>query len=249
MVPRDLGTRARRAAADFPVVTITGPRQSGKTTLCRALFASHAYASLEPTDQRAFANEDPRGFLAQFDREEGVVLDEIQRAPILLSYLQERVDDDPRPGRYVLTGSQHLGLSNAVSQSLAGRTAVLHLLPLSYDELRRFDGVPDAVWDVVFAGGCPAIDDRGLDPAEWLDSYVATYVERDVRELRNIGDLSRFRSFMGLAAGRTATLESHAALGHALGIDRKTAGAWLSVLERAGSSIGSRRGTATWASA
>ena len=228
-VPRNIEPRVRAAATQFPVVTITGPRQSGKTTLCRAVFADLPYATLESPDVREFASTDPRGFLAQYP--DGAVLDEIQRVPELASYLQAIVDDDPTPGRFVLTGSENLALTHTVSQSLAGRSAVFHLLPLSASELRRFESAPHGLWATVFAGGYPAIHDRRIPPPEWLAAYTATYVERDVRHLHAIGNLAAFTRFLGLAAARTATIWNASSLGADAGIDHKTAGAWLSVLE------------------
>ena len=228
-IKRNLTQRLHHAAQQFPVVTVTGPRQSGKTTMCREEFPDHAYVNFEALDTRDYATQDPRGLLAQY--REGAVFDEVHRVPDLLSYLQVDVDEDPRPGRFILTGSQHLGLVEGVSQTLAGRTAILYLLPLSFDELRRFESTGDALWHCVWAGGYPAIHDRKVPADVWLESYVSTYVERDARQVRNIGDLTAFATFLRLAAGRTAALRNSTALGNDVGIDDKTAGAWLSVLE------------------
>ena len=208
---------------------LTGPRQSGKTTLCRTVFAHHPHVSLEAPDTRAFASEDPRGFLTQFPL--GAVIDEIQRVPDLLSYLQVMVDADPTPGRWILTGSQNLTLLESVGQSLAGRTAVLHLLPLARSEVVRFDEHPDGLDETLVAGGYPAIFDRGLDPAEWLSSYVATYIERDVRTVRSVGDLAAFQRFVQLCAGRTAQMVNYSSLAGDCGVTQPTAKAWLSILE------------------
>ena len=228
-VERNLNQRLHHAAQMFPVVTVTGPRQSGKTTLCRAEFPDHAYVNLEALDTRDYATRDPRGFLAQ--HRDGAVLDEVQRVPDLLSYLQIDVDEDRRPGRFILTGSQHLGLTESVTQTLAGRTAVLNLLPLSLDEVHRFDKPPNGLWQCVWAGGYPAIHDRQVPADSWLESYISTYAERDARQIRNIGDLTAFATFLRLAAGRTATVRNSTALGNDVGVDDKTARAWLSVLE------------------
>jgi len=229
MIDRDLTPRLRKLAGQYPAVTLTGPRQSGKSTLCRAVFGDHAYANLEVPDVRSFAQEDPRAFLGRFDG--GVVLDEIQRAPELTSYLQGLIDADPMPGRWVLTGSQNLTLLESVSQSLAGRTAVGHLLPLAYSEVLRFDDPPASAEQAVLTGGYPRIYDERLDPTEWLAFYIATYIERDVRMITNVGDLTTFQRFVELCAGRTAQLLNLSQLGSDCGISQPTAKAWLSVLE------------------
>lgn len=229
MIRRELAPVLQAAAARMPVVAVTGPRQSGKTTLCRGMFPGHAYVSLEPLDVRRFAMEDPRGFLAQYSGP--VVVDEVQRAPDLFSYLQAEVDRDPAPGRFVLTGSQHFGLAEGISQSLAGRVEILHLLPLSLDELRRFDGAPTDLWPTVWAGGYPRIHDQGLPADRWLAGYTATYLQRDVRQVLNVSDLDAFDAFLRLAAGRTAQERNLTGLGGDAGITHPTARAWLSVLE------------------
>jgi hypothetical protein len=229
MVPRNLEPSLRRLARKFPVVTLTGPRQSGKTTLCRAVFPDLPYVSLEAPDVREYATRDPRGFLG--DYADGAILDEVQRVPALLSYVQGEVDARPRPGRYVLTGSANLALLGAVSQSLAGRTALLTLLPLSLDEVRRFPGAPSDLLSTLWTGGYPAILDRQIDAADWLSAYVGTYVERDVRQLVNVESLTMFQTFLRLAAGRSAQLLNLSALGADAGVTHGTARAWISVLE------------------
>ena len=229
MIERDLAPRLTRAARQWPSITLTGPRQSGKTTLCRSLFPQHPYETLEAPDTRAFAIEDPRAFLARFPR--GAVLDEIQRAPDLLSYLQGIIDADPAPGRWILTGSQNLALLETVSQSLAGRTAIYNLLPLTRGETVRFPRHPDTLDEVLFAGSYPRIFDEGIDPDEWFRSYVAAYIERDVRTIANVGNLAAFQRFVALCAGRTAQLLNHSALAGDCGVSQPTAKAWLSILE------------------
>ena len=228
-VARNLHKALLDRARYAPVVTVTGPRQSGKTTLCRAAFPELDYVSLEPLDNRQFALDDPRGFLERYAG--GAVIDEIQHAPDLLSYLQEAVDEDPRPGRFILTGSQHLGLVAAVAQSLAGRTALLRLMPLSLDELRRFPQPPESLWSTVWSGGYPRIFDRGLPAGHWLADYVSTYLERDVRQVVQVGDLLAFGRFLRLAAGRTAQEVNLSKLGSDAGVSYNTAKSWLSVLE------------------
>ncbi|MCB9728143.1 MAG: ATP-binding protein [Deltaproteobacteria bacterium] len=229
MIPRRLAPLLEEAALGFPVVTVTGPRQSGKTTLCRATFPELVWVSLEDPDHREYARVDPRGFLHTW--REGAIIDEIQRVPELVSYLQTEVDRDPRPGRFVLTGSEHLSLSQATSQSLAGRTAILHLLPLSWRELQATPAKDDDLDTTLWRGGYPAIFDRQLTPDRWHAAYAATYVERDVRQLREIGDLSAFQDFLALCAGRSGQLLNLSALGGDAGITQPTARAWVSVLE------------------
>ncbi|MDE2901903.1 MAG: ATP-binding protein [Chloroflexota bacterium] len=228
-IPRDLAPRLLQAAQTAPSITLTGPRQSGKTTLARTVFPRHSYVSLEAPDTRGFAAEDPRGFLAEYPG--GAIIDEVQRAPELPAYLQGAIDDNPRPGRWLLTGSQNLALTASVSQSLAGRTAVHHLLPLARGEVERFDRYPRAMEEALFAGGYPRIFDRGLDPSEWLRSYVATYVERDVRTISQVGDLATFQRFVELCAGRTGQLINFLSLASDCGVSQPTAKAWLSILE------------------
>ena len=228
-IERDLAAPLRERLRHYPVVTVTGPRQSGKTTLCRTLLSDRPYVSLEGMDVRAYAREDPRGFLHEYRG--GAVIDEVQRAPDLTSYLQEEVDRDPTPGRFVLTGSQHFGLSEAVSQSLAGRVGVLHLLPPGFNELGRFGGRAPELLDCLWTGAYPRIHHRGIPPDVWLRDYFTTYIERDVRSLRNVTDLEAFSAFVRLSAGRTATEVNLSALAADAGIRHNTARAWLSVLE------------------
>ncbi len=229
MIPRDLAPRLTEAARNWPSITLTGPRQSGKTTLCRATFPQHAYETLEAPDVRAFAEEDPRAFLAQFPR--GAILDEVQRAPDLFSYLQGVIDADPAPGRWILTGSQNFSLLESVSQSLAGRTGLYRLLPLTRSETIRFPQHPEALEETLFTGSYPRIFADGLNAADWLRSYVATYVERDVRTISKVGDLAAFQRFVALCAGRTAQLLNYSSLAGDCGISQPTAKAWLDILE------------------
>ena len=229
MIRRNIESVLTQRARSFPIVTVTGPRQAGKTTLCRAAFPNKPYVSLEPPDVRQFALDDPRGFLARY--RDGAIIDEVQRAPDLLSYLQTDVDERRDSGRFILTGSANLSLLHSVAQSLAGRTAVLTLLPLTLDEVRRFHVDPHDLDDTLWRGSSPAVFDRGLDPHDWYASYVATYVERDARSLLNIGNLGAFQRFVGLSAGRTSQLLNLSSLGADTGVRHATAGAWISVLE------------------
>ncbi len=248
MLHRHLTEALKAAAASYPVVTLTGPRQSGKTTLVQALFADHRYVSLEAPDVRARAIEDPRSFLAQSDR---LILDEIQRAPELLSYIQGLVDADPRPGRFILTGSQNLLLMESVSQTLAGRTAFLRLYPLSLAELSENDPVDPlnldrvgvaptgaaggppgkGLWDTLVQGFYPRIHDRGIPASEWLADYFRAYVERDVREVMQISDARSFERFVRLAAAHTAQELNLVSLAGDVGITQQTARRWLTALE------------------
>ena len=214
--------------ARYPVVTLTGPRQSGKTTLCRMAFGSLPYANLEAPDVRMRAQTDPRAFLAGFSR--GGVIDEFQRAPELASYIQAVVDDPTFSGTFVLTGSQNLAVRTSVSQSLAGRTALVSLLPFSFTEVSR--AWPDLDTDeLIYRGFYPRIYDRNLNAAQALSDYVGTYVERDLRQLSVVHDLSLFQKFMGLCAGRVGRLLNLESLGNDTGVSQPTAREWLSLLE------------------
>ncbi len=246
MIKRTLAIRLKEAAKQFPAVTVTGPRQSGKTTLVKSVFKDYDYLSLELPDQRSFALEDPRGFLSQFDSP--VILDEVQRSPELFSYIQVIIDKEPdRTGRFILTGSQNFLLMQSISQSLAGRCAVLHLLPFSLAELTGRQPIslqtlgkaamknqkpPRAgLMETLFSGFYPRIHDKHLSPRDWLANYCQTYLERDVRNVLNIGDIETFGRFMRLCAGRTGQLLNLSGLASDCGISHTTARRWISVLE------------------
>jgi len=246
MIPRVLEPTLRQVASQVPVVTLTGPRQSGKTTLMRAVFDKADYASLEEPDVREHALEDPRGFLGQFRGP--VILDEVQRTPDLFSYIQTLVDEDDRPGRFLLSGSQNFLLARSISQSLAGRSAILHLLPFSRSELDGREPLPleqlgrvlpatepstsaSSLMETLFRGFYPRIHDRGLDPTRWLGDYYRTYVERDVREIVQVGDPETFSRFVRLCAGRNGELLNYSSLANDCGVAHTTAKRWISILE------------------
>jgi uncharacterized protein len=229
MITRDIAPNLRLLASQYPVLTVTGPRQSGKTTLCRSEFSDHAYVSLEDPDTRRFATEDPRGFLAQF--KQGVILDEIQRAPELPSYLQAIVDaPNMENGRFILTGSHQFELMQQVSQSLAGRTAIARLLPLSLREAARHSPLPELP-ELLLRGFYPRILAHSLNPSQALADYFATYIARDLRDLAVVHDLARFEKFVRLCAGRVGQLLNLTSLGNDAGISHTTARAWIDLLQ------------------
>ena len=228
MIPRTLMPILKQLAGQYPVVTVTGPRQSGKTTLCRATFPDKPYVNLESPDTREFAHSDPRGFLSSYP--DGAILDEIQRVPRLLSFVQPIVDEHNVPGQFILTGSQQFEVMTTISQSLAGRTALLKLLPLSMEELTNA-GIQPGVDSLLLQGFYPRIYDAGLNPTQALGDYLETYVERDIRQLMNIKDLALFEKFVRLCAGRTGQLLNLHSLGNDVGISHTTARSWLTLLE------------------
>jgi predicted AAA+ superfamily ATPase len=229
MIPRRATETLLRLAGGFPVLTLTGPRQSGKTTLAQAAFPGKPYVSLENPEQREFAERDPRRFLQRFA--EGAILDEVQRTPALLSWLQEMVDARKRMGDFVLTGSAQFDLLAGMAQSLAGRVGRVELLPFSAQELAAVDALPKNLETMLYCGAYPPLYDRPLLPADWFPNYVATYLERDVRQMLAVRDLSQFQRFVRMCAARSGQLLNLAALGADCGISAATARQWLSVLE------------------
>ena len=229
MIKRDLEKTIFDLLEGFPIVTITGPRQSGKTTLAQYVFHEKPYLSLEDPDIRQMALDDPRAFLNQLP--DGGVLDEVQRAPELFSYLQSRVDADGRMGLFLLTGSQQFGLISKITQSLAGRTAFVELLPFSVGEIARAGLVSKSLDEMLFKGGYPPLYDRKLSPSQWLAAYTTAYVERDVRQLLKIQDLDSFQRFVMLCAGRSGQIVNLSSLANDCGITHNTAKAWVSILE------------------
>ncbi len=234
VLPRQAAATLMQLARGFPVVAVTGPRQSGKTTLARAAFADLPYVNLEDPDTRELALSDPRRFIAR--HAQGAILDEAQRAPALLSYLLGVADAAPRMGRWVLTGSQQFGLMDGIGQSLAGRVGMLTLLPLSHAELAQAGQPPGAATSLeerLWRGGYPALHvaHRQPEPPHWFAAYLATYVERDVRQLLNIGNLMTFQRFLAMCAARSAQLLNLNSLASDCGISQPTARHWLTVLQ------------------
>lgn len=217
-----------RISAGFPILWLTGPRQSGKTTLARQFRPDLPYVNLERPDEREFARVDPRGFLSSFPH--GAVLDEVQHVPELLSWLQADVDEHEQMGRWLLTGSQQPAIAQGVSQSLAGRVGRVELLPLSGAELADADLLPRSLDEVLFSGGYPALFRRDVSPTDWLANYTATYIERDVRALSAVRDLSTFTRFVRLCAARSGQIVNLSSLGSDAGISTTAVRQWLSIL-------------------
>ena len=229
MIKRDAEEILRKLAQGYYVIAVTGPRQAGKTTLVKHVFARKRYISLEDPDEREFAGEDPKGFLARLP--DGAILDEVQRCPELFSYLQSRVDNDRLPGQFILTGSHQFGLLSGITQSLAGRVGLLELPPFTYTELKKARNSPENLDKLLFKGLYPPIYDRELDPTNWYKNYMQTYVERDVRQLINIKDLSTFQRFVRMCAARIGQLLNLSSLANECGITHNTAKSWISTLE------------------
>lgn len=229
MIERFITAKLRRMMEIYPIVLLTGPRQSGKSTLLHHVFPDYQYVSLEDLDQRAFANEDPRGFLASHP--DKTIIDEAQLVPGLFSYLQTHVDTSEKDGMYVLSGSQNFLLMQQITQSLAGRVAILELLPFSRKELINGGILAQTIEEEIFEGGYPRLHDKQMMPTEYYPYYIRTYVERDLRQLKNISDLGLFVKFLKLCAGRIGQIVNFSSLANDCGIAVTTAQAWLSVLE------------------
>lgn len=213
----------------YPVVAITGPRQSGKSTLAKKLFTNKPYCSLEDLDNRRFATDDPRGFLSQFQN--GAILDEVQHCPELFSYLQTLVDSNPEPGLFILTGSQQFGLTAKITQSLAGRVGFIQLLPFTVNELKQESYLPETIETMLFNGSYPPIYDRHIPAQTWYSDYVMTYVERDVRQLIQVQDLRTFHRFLQICAARTGQILNLSSFANDCGVTHNTVKSWISVLE------------------
>lgn len=229
MIKRILKDKLLKLATQYPVVTLTGPRQSGKSTLLRNAFPDYKYVSLENPSERMFASSDPMGFLSTYP--DTTIIDEIQRVPELFSYIQTHIDNIGKEGMYLLAGSQNFLMMQSISQSLAGRTAVLKLLPFSHKEMYDGQILKSPVEKEIFYGSYPRIFDKDLEPTFYYNSYLETYVERDVRLLKNIGNINTFIRFLKLCAGRIGQLLNMSAIANECGIAVSTAIEWLSVLE------------------
>ena len=229
MIERVLKTKLLEMAAKYPIVTVTGPRQSGKSTLLKASFPDYQYVSLEDPDMRLFATDDPRGFLATYP--DKTIIDEVQRVPSLFSYIQTQSDKENKEGMYMLAGSHNFLLMENVNQSLAGRTAVLKLLPFSHHEMSLGNILPTTVDEEIFKGAYPRIYDKDIAPVDYYPYYIQTYVERDVRLMKNIGDLSKFIRFIKLCAGRIGQLLNLSSLANECGVAVSTISTWISILE------------------
>ena len=229
MIPRQATPVLQKLALGYPILAITGPRQAGKTTLAQTTFPDKRYLSLEDPDQRAFAEEDPRAFLARLPQ--GAILDEAQRCPALFSYLQTRVDAEKKMGQFVLTGSQQFGLLSNITQTLAGRVGMVQLLPFSLQEMQRGELAIHDLDDLMWRGMYPPVHDRQLAPEHWFANYLVTYVERDVRQLIEVQNLSLFQRFIKLCAARCGQLLNLSSLASDCGVSHKTVRAWISVLE------------------
>jgi predicted AAA+ superfamily ATPase len=229
MITRIATKEVKLLAKQFKAVAIVGPRQSGKTTLARAVFKDKPYVSLENPDIRQFAIEDPRGLLEQYRA--GAIFDEAQRAPELFSYLQQILDESPKKGQFILTGSNNFLLQENISQSLAGRIGYLYLLPFSLEEAEEAANHSFTVDEALRYGGYPPVFDQEVPPEKWLPNYISTYIERDVRQIKNISNLTLFERFLRLCAGRIGQLLNMHNLAIEAGVDGKTVASWLSVLE------------------
>lgn len=229
MISRDLEPYLKKAVHKFPVIGLIGPRQSGKTTLVKSVFPNFAYVSLEDADNRLFAIEDPRGFLDTYSTP--TIFDEVQKVPSLFSYLQTKVDQKNTPGQYILTGSQHFLLHMKISQTLAGRIGLFTLFPFAVTELENARITFDTYEEYIFHGMYPRLFESPLTPADWYPSYIQTYIERDIRDLKQVGNLSSFQTFVKLCAGRIGQLLNLSSLARDCGITHNTAKAWLSLLE------------------
>jgi len=229
MINRIAKTKLKDSATKFKAVAVVGARQSGKTTLVKQVFKSKPYVSLENPDSRNFALEDPRGFLASYPK--GAILDEVQRTPELFSYLQEILDNNKAKGQFILTGSNNFLLQQSISQSLAGRVGYINLLPFSIEELTKSNILPLTDESVMLKGFYPPVYNQNIPPIDWCPNYIRTYIEKDVRQIKNITDLIVFERFIKLLAGRSGQELNNSALSVETGVDVKTIQSWIGILE------------------
>ncbi len=230
MVARAISEKVLQLATKFPVISLTGPRQSGKTTLVRQLFPDHTYVTLENPDFRTAAKLSPKSFLKQ-RKEKGIIIDEAQYVPEIFSYVQLEADENNKSGEFVLCGSQHFLMMEKITQSLAGRVGIFNLLPFSMNELEDTEYRFEEYADYIFKGFFPRVYDKDIAPPDYYPNYIQTYVERDARQIINISDLGVFQNFIRLCAGRTGQLFNQSEIGGLAGVDQKTARRWLSILE------------------
>ncbi len=235
MIKRKLTPALLLSASEYPIVAVLGPRQSGKTTLVIHTFPNHKYISLEDLDTREHATQDPRDFLETYKNGYGIIIDEAQHVPSLFSYIQTIVDKEKKRGYFILTGSQNFSLNEAITQSLAGRISILTLLPLSIEELKENDLLPEKIETIMFEGLYPSIYAEDIlpkpRPAQWYANYIRSYIEKDVRQIKNVTNLSDFKKFMQLCAARVGQLLNLTPISIECGISVSTAKAWLSILE------------------
>jgi predicted AAA+ superfamily ATPase len=231
LIKRDAESSIRSAARYFPVLAIIGPRQAGKTTLAQMVFPHHTYVSLEDLDMRSYATQDPRGFLDSYRTEHGIILDEFQHVPSLLSYIQTQVDREQKTGYFILTGSQNFLVNDAMTQTLAGRISIHTLLPLSIQELNQQSLLGDDADTYMYRGSYPPVYAKQVPADQWYRNYIQTYIERDVRQITNIGNLTTFQTFIQLCAGRIGQVINLTSLGNDCGISANTAKQWLSILQ------------------
>jgi len=229
VIQRNAEKKLNELAKSFKAVAVTGPRQSGKTTLIRSLFKDKPYVSLENPDTRQFALDDPKGFLSNYS--DGAILDEVQRAPLLFSYLQEILDHSSEKGLYILSGSNNFLLQETISQTLAGRVAYFNLLPFSYNELNNANIAPKRTNSILLKGFYPPVYDQNIPIRDWCPNYIRTYIDRDVRLIKNISNLNQFEKFVRLLAGRNGQELNLTSIGVECGIDSKTANSWIGILE------------------
>ncbi|MBP9070261.1 MAG: ATP-binding protein [Bacteroidia bacterium] len=230
MIKRDIEKLLKKYAKEFRAVAVIGPRQSGKTTLVKMVFPKKTYVSLENTDERQFASEDPRGFLNRY-KKNGAIIDEAQRVPVLFNYMQQILDETKKEGLFILTGSNNFLLQESITQSLAGRIGIIDLLPLTYNEIRNIHQQDLSTNQLLLKGSYPELYDKNKKKDFWYQSYIRTYVERDVKQLRNIDNTITFNKFLKLCAGRIGQQVNVSALSNECGVDVKTVNSWLGILQ------------------